>query len=56
MVMPGHRESNLHKELNRYIPTAAAFGGVCIGAFDPQTSNTYNTTDFTRTTENTKDE
>lgn len=26
------------------------------GAFDPQTSNTYNTTDFTRTTENTKDE
>uniref|UniRef100_A0A0E0ER41 Translocon Sec61/SecY plug domain-containing protein n=1 Tax=Oryza meridionalis TaxID=40149 RepID=A0A0E0ER41_9ORYZ len=32
MVMPGHRESNLQKELNRYIPTAAAFGGVCIGA------------------------
>ncbi|KAH0753155.1 hypothetical protein KY290_004714 [Solanum tuberosum] len=31
MVMPGHRESNLYKELNRYIPTAAAFGGVCIG-------------------------
>ncbi|URE47483.1 protein transport protein SEC61 subunit [Musa troglodytarum] len=25
MVMPGHRESNLQKELNRYIPTAAAF-------------------------------
>ncbi|ONM09636.1 SecY protein transport family protein [Zea mays] len=32
MVMPGHRESNLQRELNRYIPTAAAFGGVCIGA------------------------
>ncbi|MCO5549347.1 hypothetical protein L7F22_002817 [Adiantum nelumboides] len=32
MVMPGHRESNLQKELNRYIPTAAAFGGICIGA------------------------
>ncbi|KAK9907128.1 hypothetical protein M0R45_002374 [Rubus argutus] len=28
MVMPGHRESNLQKELNRYIPTAAAFGGM----------------------------
>ncbi|KAD5802593.1 hypothetical protein E3N88_13953 [Mikania micrantha] len=32
MVMPGHRDSNLQKELNRYIPTAAAFGGMCIGA------------------------
>ncbi|KAF8413708.1 hypothetical protein HHK36_001700 [Tetracentron sinense] len=32
MVMVGHRESNLQKELNRYIPTAAAFGGLCIGA------------------------
>ncbi|KAK3436912.1 hypothetical protein EUGRSUZ_E03508 [Eucalyptus grandis] len=32
MVMPGHRESNLQKELNCYIPTAAAFGGMCIGA------------------------
>ncbi|KAF9621575.1 hypothetical protein IFM89_023149 [Coptis chinensis] len=32
MVMPGHRESNLQKELNHYIPTAAAFGGMCIGA------------------------
>ncbi|PIA42094.1 hypothetical protein AQUCO_02100153v1 [Aquilegia coerulea] len=31
MVMSGHRESNLKKELNRYIPTAAAFGGMCIG-------------------------
>ena len=28
----GHRESNLYRELNRYIPTAAAFGGMCIGA------------------------
>ena len=32
MVMPGHRDSNLQKELNRYIPIAAAFGGICIGA------------------------
>ncbi|KAG2324596.1 hypothetical protein Bca52824_007324 [Brassica carinata] len=32
MGMAGHRYSNLHKELNRYIPTAAAVGGVCIGA------------------------
>eukprot|EP00735_Rhodelphis_limneticus_P000396 TRINITY_DN1063_c0_g1::TRINITY_DN1063_c0_g1_i1::g.29884::m.29884 TRINITY_DN1063_c0_g1::TRINITY_DN1063_c0_g1_i1::g.29884 ORF type:complete len:474 (-),score=163.85,sp/Q54XK2/SC61A_DICDI/76.45/0.0,SecY/PF00344.15/4.8e-96,Plug_translocon/PF10559.4/3.8e-17 TRINITY_DN1063_c0_g1_i1:566-1987(-) len=32
MVMRGHRESSLRKELNRYIPTAAAFGGMCIGA------------------------
>jgi SecY len=32
MVMPGHRESNLQKELNRCIPTVATFGGVCIGA------------------------
>ncbi|CAL1407610.1 unnamed protein product [Linum trigynum] len=32
MVMPGHRDSKLERELNRYIPTAAAFGGICIGA------------------------
>ncbi|KAL1215664.1 Protein transport protein Sec61 subunit alpha [Cardamine amara subsp. amara] len=32
LVMPGHRESSLHKELNRYIATSAAFGGMCIGA------------------------
>merc|ERR1712216_708508 len=32
MFMVGHRESSLQKELNRYIPTAAAFGGMCIGA------------------------
>ena len=31
-VMKGHRDSSLAKELNRYIPTAAAFGGMCIGA------------------------
>jgi protein transport protein SEC61 subunit alpha len=31
MFMVGHRESSLQKELNRYIPTAAAFGGMCIG-------------------------
>eukprot|EP00999_Lentomonas_sp_LEN2_P002096 NODE_330_length_1619_cov_76.990617_g298_i0.p1 GENE.NODE_330_length_1619_cov_76.990617_g298_i0~~NODE_330_length_1619_cov_76.990617_g298_i0.p1 ORF type:complete len:408 (-),score=101.97 NODE_330_length_1619_cov_76.990617_g298_i0:111-1334(-) len=32
MIMAGHREQSLEKELNRYIPTAAAFGGLCIGA------------------------
>mmetsp|Transcript_5987 Transcript_5987/g.9195 ORF Transcript_5987/g.9195 Transcript_5987/m.9195 type:complete len:478 (+) Transcript_5987:113-1546(+) len=32
MVMRGHRTSSTIKELNRYIPTAAAFGGMCIGA------------------------
>jgi protein transport protein SEC61 subunit alpha len=32
MMMRGHREQSLHKVLNRYIPTAAAFGGLCIGA------------------------
>src|SRR5437870_1083495 len=32
MVMKGHRDSSLKHELNRYIPTAAAFGGLCIGA------------------------
>jgi protein transport protein SEC61 subunit alpha len=26
------REETMVKHLNRYIPTAAAFGGVCIGA------------------------
>lgn len=30
--MRGHREKSLVHELNRYIPTAAAFGGLCIGA------------------------
>jgi len=32
MFMKGHRESSLVHQLNRYIPTAAAFGGMCIGA------------------------
>jgi len=32
MTMRGHRESSLEKELNRYIPIAATFGGLCIGA------------------------
>ena len=32
MVMRGHRETSMVHELNRYIPTAAAFGGLCIGA------------------------
>ena len=30
MVMKGHRDSSLVHVLNRYIPTAAAFGGMCI--------------------------
>ncbi|KAK9150620.1 hypothetical protein Syun_008929 [Stephania yunnanensis] len=29
MIMPGHRD--VEDRLNRYIPTAAAFGGMCIG-------------------------
>lgn len=32
MVMKGHRGSSIVNILNRYIPTAAAFGGMCIGA------------------------
>lgn len=35
MVMRGHRETSMVHELNRYIPTAAAFGGLCIGALRP---------------------
>lgn len=31
MVMRGHREGSMYKELKRIIPTAAAFGGMCIG-------------------------
>ena len=33
-VAQGHRDTvqSLKKELNRYIPIAAAFGGMCIGA------------------------
>ena len=32
MMMRGHRDKSMIHELNRYIPTAAAFGGLCIGA------------------------
>ncbi|MCO5556593.1 hypothetical protein L7F22_010144 [Adiantum nelumboides] len=32
MVMPGHRDLNLQKELRRYITTAASFSGLWIGA------------------------
>lgn len=32
MVMKGHRDTSIVNVLNRYIPTAAAFGGMCIGA------------------------
>merc|ERR1719326_1408828 len=32
MMMPGFRESDLPRQLNRYIPIAASFGGACIGA------------------------
>ncbi len=31
MVIEGMREQSMIKHLNRYIPTAAAFGGMCIG-------------------------
>ncbi|RKP04060.1 hypothetical protein CXG81DRAFT_16486 [Caulochytrium protostelioides] len=31
MVMRGHREDSLYRELKRIIPTAAALGGLCIG-------------------------
>jgi len=32
MTIAGHREQSMYKELKRIIPTAAAFGGACIGA------------------------
>ena len=32
MVIRGYRDTTMIHELNRYIPTAAAFGGLCIGA------------------------
>jgi len=32
MELKGHRNESLEKMLKRYIPTAASFGGVCIGA------------------------
>jgi protein transport protein SEC61 subunit alpha len=31
MTIVGHREQSMYKELKRIIPTAAAFGGACIG-------------------------
>ena len=31
LVMAGHREQSMYRELKRVIPTAAAFGGACIG-------------------------
>ena len=31
MVMAGHREQSMYKELKRVIPTAAAFGGAILG-------------------------
>eukprot|EP00842_Homolaphlyctis_polyrhiza_P006727 jgi/Hompol1/7055/HPOL_005168-RA len=32
LVIRGHREGFMYKELKKIIPTAAAFGGLCIGA------------------------
>lgn len=32
MVMVGHTEQSMLIELDRYIPTAAVLGGLCIGA------------------------
>ena len=32
MVIKGHRDTALEHELNRYIPTASAFGGMAMGA------------------------
>ena len=32
LVMRGHRDHSLYRELKRMIPTAAALGGLCIGA------------------------
>lgn len=32
LVIRGHRDVSMYKELKRVIPTAAAFGGLCIGA------------------------
>ncbi|KAI8799752.1 SecY subunit domain-containing protein [Cladochytrium replicatum] len=32
LVIAGHRDTSMYKELKRIIPTAAAFGGLCIGA------------------------
>ncbi len=32
LILKGHRNNSIIHELNRYIPAAAAFGGMCIGA------------------------
>jgi len=32
LLIEGMREDSMVKFLDRYIPTAAAFGGICIGA------------------------
>lgn len=32
MIIKGHRDASIVNVLNRYIPTAATFGGMCIGA------------------------
>lgn len=32
LALRGHREVSMYKELKKIIPTAAAFGGLCIGA------------------------
>jgi len=32
MTIPGHRDHKMEEFLDRYIPIAAAFGGLCIGA------------------------
>jgi len=32
VIKPGFRPEKMQKELNRYIPVAATFGGMCIGA------------------------
>merc|ERR1740121_1602416 len=32
MMMQGYRDTEMYRVLQRYIPTAAAFGGACIGA------------------------
>ena len=37
MVMRGHREKSMIHESNRYIPMAATFGGLCIGALSVMT-------------------
>lgn len=32
MMIQGHRDSSMYYVLKRYIPVAATFGGICIGA------------------------